>query len=48
MPVVLARTCRAAARAGVRIGAQVGYRALAGFGRRYIDVTAEDLTADVI
>jgi UPF0271 protein len=47
-PVGLARTCRAAADGGVRIGAQVGYRDLAGFGRRYIDITAEDLTADVI
>ena len=47
-PAGLARTCRAAAARGVRIGAQVGYRDLAGFGRRYIDVSAEDLTADVI
>ena len=47
-PATLLRTCRAAAEAGVRIGAQVGYRDLAGFGRRYIDVTPEDLTADVI
>ena len=47
-PAGLARTCRAAAERGVRIGAQVGYRDLAGFGRRYIDVSAEDLTADVI
>lgn len=47
-PAGLARTCRAAARRGVRIGAQVGYRDLAGFGRRYIDVSPEDLTADVI
>jgi UPF0271 protein len=47
-PAGLARTCRAAARRGVRIGAQVGYRDLAGFGRRYIDMTPEDLTADVI
>ena len=47
-PAGLARTCRAAADDGVRIGAQVSYRDLAGFGRRYIDVTAEDLTADVI
>jgi 5-oxoprolinase (ATP-hydrolysing) subunit A len=47
-PAGLARTCRSAAEQGVRIGAQVGYRDLAGFGRRYIDVTAEDLTADVI
>ncbi len=47
-PVGLARTCRAAAQRGVRVGAQVGYLDLAGFGRRYIDVAAEDLTADVI
>jgi 5-oxoprolinase (ATP-hydrolysing) subunit A len=32
----------------VRIGAQVSYRDLAGFGRRFIDVTAEDLRADVV
>ncbi|MBV9513284.1 MAG: LamB/YcsF family protein [Mycobacteriaceae bacterium] len=47
-PAGLARTCQGAALRGVRIGAQVGYRDLAGFGRRYIDITAEDLTADVI
>lgn len=47
-PATLARVCRAAAARGVRIGAQVGYRDLAGFGRRFIDVTAEDLTADVM
>jgi 5-oxoprolinase (ATP-hydrolysing) subunit A len=44
----LARTCRAAAERGVRIGAQVSYRDLAGFGRRFIDATPEDLAADVI
>jgi UPF0271 protein len=47
-PALLLRTCRAAADHGVRVGAQVSYRDLAGFGRRFIDVTAEDLTADVI
>lgn len=47
-PVGLARTCRAAARRGVRIGAQVGYFDLAGFGRRQIDVAPAELTADVI
>ncbi|OBC04509.1 hypothetical protein A5784_13120 [Mycobacterium sp. 852013-50091_SCH5140682] len=47
-PALLLRACRAAADAGVRVGAQVGYRDLAGFGRRFIDVTPEDLTADVI
>lgn len=44
----LARTCRAAAGRGIRIGAQVSYRDLAGFGRRFIDVDPEELTADVI
>jgi 5-oxoprolinase (ATP-hydrolysing) subunit A len=47
-PTGLARICGAAAEGGVRVGAQVGYRDLAGFGRRYIDISAEDLTADVI
>nr|MDT0523166.1 5-oxoprolinase subunit PxpA [Streptomyces sp. DSM 41633] len=47
-PALLLRTCRAAADRGVRVGAQVSYRDLAGFGRRFIDVTPEDLTADVI
>ena len=47
-PAGLARTCHAAAGRGVRIGAQVGYRDLAGFGRRFIDVSPEDLAADVI
>ncbi len=47
-PVGLANTCRAAAERGVRIGAQVGYFDLAGFGRRRIDVDPAELTADVI
>src|SRR5258708_30424103 len=44
----LARTCCAAAERGGRIGAQVSYRDLAGFGRRFIDATPADLLADVI
>lgn len=47
-PVGLARACRIAAQRGVRIGAQVGYFDLAGFGRRRIDVDPEELTADVL
>jgi UPF0271 protein len=47
-PAGLLRVCRSAARRGVRIGAQVSYRDLAGFGRRFIDVTSEDLIADVV
>lgn len=47
-PVGLARTCRAAAARDVRVGAQVGYFDLAGFGRRRIEVAPSELTADVI
>jgi len=47
-PAGLLRVCRLAAERGVRIGAQVSYRDLAGFGRRFIDVTPEDLLADVV
>ncbi|MGB5952073.1 MAG: 5-oxoprolinase subunit PxpA [Ornithinimicrobium sp.] len=47
-PLTLQRTCAAAAERGVVIGAQVGYRDLAGFGRRYIAMDADDLTADVL
>jgi UPF0271 protein len=47
-PAGLLRVCRSAAQRGVSIGAQVSYRDLAGFGRRFIDATPEDLTADVI
>jgi UPF0271 protein len=47
-PANLLRVCRGAAERGVRIGAQVSYRDLAGFGRRFIDVAAEDLVADVV
>jgi UPF0271 protein len=47
-PATLLRTCRQAVERGVVIGAQVGYPDLAGFGRRYIDITSEDLTAGII
>lgn len=47
-PAGLLRVCHAAAAHGVRIGAQVGYRDLAGFGRRFIDVDSPDLTADLM
>ncbi|WP_422744406.1 LamB/YcsF family protein [Mycobacterium sp. WMMD1722] len=47
-PARLARVCREAAQRGVRIGAQVSYRDLAGFGRRFIDADPEDLAADVM
>ena len=44
----LRRTCRMAADAGVVVGAQVGYRDLAGFGRRFIDVAPDELADDVV
>lgn len=47
-PTVLRTTCERAAERGVVIGAQVGYRDLAGFGRRFIDVEPGELTNDVL
>lgn len=47
-PAGMLRTLRAAAARGVAVGAHVGYRDLAGFGRRAMDVGAEDLFADVL
>ena len=47
-PRTLLSTCRRAAERGVVIGAQVGYRDLPGFGRRFIDYETDDLVADVI
>jgi UPF0271 protein len=47
-PTVLRRTCEQAAEQGVVIGAHVGYRDLAGFGRRFIDVDPVELTNDVL
>ncbi len=47
-PANLMTVCRAASARGVRIGAQVSYRDLAGFGRRFIDAEPDDLAADVM
>ena len=47
-PTTIRATCAAALARGVVIGAHVGYRDLAGFGRRFIDVTPRDLTNDVV
>ncbi|TNC42511.1 LamB/YcsF family protein [Mumia zhuanghuii] len=41
-------TCEHAAENSVAIGAQVSYRDLAGFGRRFIDMDPEELAADVL
>lgn len=47
-PDIIRRTCRIAAGNGVAIGAQVSYRDLAGFGRRYVAVPRETLTNDLL
>lgn len=47
-PDILRRVCEAAAARQVVIGAQVGYRDLAGFGRRAIEMNPRTLTNDVI
>lgn len=47
-PVTMHRVCDAAAARGVVIGAQVSYRDLAGFGRRFIDVAPHELADEVL
>ncbi|MEU8775630.1 5-oxoprolinase subunit PxpA [Streptomyces sp. NPDC048606] len=46
-PSIMRRVCELAAGRGVRIGAQVSYRDLAGFGRRAMDVPAGELADEV-
>ncbi|WP_328324468.1 LamB/YcsF family protein [Streptomyces sp. NBC_00455] len=46
-PSTMRRVCELAAVHGVRIGAQVSYRDLAGFGRRAMDVPARELADEV-
>ncbi|WP_395109230.1 LamB/YcsF family protein [Actinomadura sp. SCN-SB] len=47
-PLIMRRVCAGAVERGVTIGAQVSYRDLAGFGRREMEVAAEELTAEVL
>jgi UPF0271 protein len=47
-PSIMIATCRAAAERGVMIGAHPSYRDLAGFGRRAMDIDAEELYADIV
>lgn len=47
-PLTIRRTVIEAARLGVRVGAQVSYPDLAGFGRRFMDLAADELAADVL
>jgi UPF0271 protein len=47
-PLVIRETVIGARDAGVAIGAHVGYRDLAGFGRRNMDVSSAELVSDVV
>ena len=47
-PPTLRRVCAIAADRGVAIGAQVSYRDLAGFGRRFLDAAPGELRDDVL
>ncbi|GAT87140.1 hypothetical protein CVCC1112_1799 [Paenarthrobacter nicotinovorans] len=47
-PSVIRSTCAKAVQAGVVIGAHVGYRDLAGFGRRFMDIDPKELADDVV
>jgi UPF0271 protein len=47
-PLTMLSRCRTALDRGVSIGAHVGYRDLAGFGRRAIDIPAGELYGDVL
>jgi len=47
-PSVLRRTTADAKERNVDVGAHVGYRDLAGFGRRFLDIAPADLTNEVV
>ena len=47
-PSTMRKVCEQAARNGVKIGAQVSYRDLAGFGRRFIDADPTELADEVL
>jgi UPF0271 protein len=47
-PLTIRRACARAVALGVRIGAQVSYRDLAGFGRREMTVPPDELEAEIL
>jgi 5-oxoprolinase (ATP-hydrolysing) subunit A len=47
-PLTLLAAVTGAAERGVTVGAQVSYRDLAGFGRRYIEMDAVELAAEIV
>ena len=47
-PAGIFRTLKAAKAGNITIGAHVSYPDLVGFGRRYMDIASDELTASVI
>lgn len=47
-PDIMRQTCVTAAENGVGIGAQVGFHDIIGFGRRFIEISKESLTNDLL
>lgn len=47
-PVTMLDSCRTAYELDVRVGAHIGYRDLAGFGRRSLDMSFDELFGDVL
>src|SRR5262249_33227225 len=47
-PAIMHRTVRIAIERGVAIGAHVSYPDLRGFGRRHLDLPAEEIAVDVL
>ncbi len=47
-PATMQAACRLAVQRGVRVGAQVSYNDRAAFGRRFVDVGADELQADLL
>lgn len=47
-PSTMRKVCEEAAKNGVKVGAQVSYRDLAGFGRRFIDADPVELADEVL
>jgi UPF0271 protein len=47
-PVTMLDSCRVAYELDVRVGAHIGYRDLAGFGRRSMDMSFDQLFGDVL
>jgi UPF0271 protein len=47
-PITMLDSCRAAVELDVTVGAHLGYRDLPGYGRRFLDVSFDELFGDVL